>query len=128
MLKVSSTFDSVGTARAGRIYVPSSMVADSEFIKLFTFGDEVEIELKPELGGLLVTPKNETILLNLSNSVLKQLEQVRKKTGARNIGDVLKNALATYDALKDLRDRDGSLIIEHAGKRIRIKPLSGTTG
>jgi len=114
-------FDSVGMVRAGRIYVPSSMVGDSEFSKLFTFGDEVVTELKPELGGLLVTSKNETILLDLSNSVQTQLKHVRRKTGARNIGDVLKNALALYEALQKLKRIDGSFIIEHCGKRVRVK-------
>ena len=70
-------------------------------------GDETMEEEKP-------------IQVRLGKPVLERIERVKRLSGASTTKEVFKNALTTYATLQELRDKDGSIIIEHKGKRVRI--------
>ncbi len=60
------------------------------------------------------------IQVRLAPNVVAKIEQIKKDSGAKTTKEVFKNALATYAVLQDVREKDGSVIVEHNGKRIRI--------
>ena len=60
------------------------------------------------------------VQVRLSKKALDQISEVKEEMGASTTKEVVKTALAILTSIQQFRQKDGSIVLEHEGKRIRI--------
>lgn len=60
------------------------------------------------------------IQVRVSEGVYSQMERLKGKRGATSMSQVIRDGLKALNTLEELKQKDGSVVCEHNGDRVKI--------